>query len=158
MIAATYDAPPRSERPLAEERNRALTTEITGAGGGPAVGLLEARSPLVLAGVAYADAVGRAVGIPGVRWHAADGDEIPAGKVLGELTGTFAQVLRAERPLLNILQRACGIATATRIYVLAVEGTECKILHIRKTAPGLRMLDILAVLAGGGSLHRAGGG
>ena len=58
--------------------------------------------------------------------------------------------------MLNLLQRACGIATATRAYVDAVAGTGCRILHTRKTAPGLRALDIAAVLAGGGD--RAPGG
>lgn len=155
MIDPTQDAKRLAELALAEDGDRDITTEITGAGNAPAVGVLEARSPLVLAGVAYADAVARAVGIPGVRWQAVDGDEVSSGKTLGELSGTFAQVLRAERPLLNVLQRACGIATATRSYVRAVEGTGCRILHTRKTAPGLRGLDLLAVLAGGGSLHRA---
>jgi nicotinate-nucleotide pyrophosphorylase (carboxylating) len=155
MIEPTFDARRLAELALAEDGDRDITTEITGAGNAPATGVLEARSPLVLAGVAYADAVARVVGIPGVRWQAVDGDEVPAGKTLGEISGTFAQVLRAERPLLNVLQRACGIATATRIYVRAVEGTGCRILHTRKTAPGLRGLDLHAVLAGGGSLHRA---
>jgi nicotinate-nucleotide pyrophosphorylase (carboxylating) len=58
--------------------------------------------------------------------------------------------------MLNLLQRAIGIATATREYVEAVRGTGCRILHTRKTAPGLRGLDIRAVLAGGGALHRSG--
>jgi nicotinate-nucleotide pyrophosphorylase (carboxylating) len=56
--------------------------------------------------------------------------------------------------MLNLLQRASGIATATRAYVDAVAGTGCRILHTRKTAPGLRALDIAAVLAGGGVRHR----
>jgi nicotinate-nucleotide pyrophosphorylase (carboxylating) len=56
--------------------------------------------------------------------------------------------------MLNLLQRACGIASATRAYVEAVAGTRCKILHTRKTAPGLRSLDVAAVLAGGGARHR----
>jgi nicotinate-nucleotide pyrophosphorylase (carboxylating) len=64
-------------------------------------------------------------------------------------------MLRAERPMLNLLQRATGIAGATRAYVNAVAGTSCRILHTRKTAPGLRALDIAAVLAGGGTPHRA---
>jgi nicotinate-nucleotide pyrophosphorylase (carboxylating) len=59
-----------------------------------------------------------------------------------------------ERPLLNLLQRASGIATLTRTYVDAVEGTGARILHTRKTAPGLRLFDVNAVLAGGGSAHR----
>ena len=156
MIDPTHDAKRLAELALAEDGERDITTEVTGAGERPAVGILEARTPLVLAGVAYADAVARAVGVPGVRWRAADGDEVPGGSVLGDLTGSFAQVLRAERPLLNLLQRACGIATATRQYVRAVEGTGCAILHTRKTAPGLRGLDLLSVLAGGGRLHRVG--
>ncbi|HVX88036.1 MAG TPA: carboxylating nicotinate-nucleotide diphosphorylase [Gemmatimonadales bacterium] len=156
MIDPTFDARRLAELALAEDGERDITTEVTGAGDAPAHGVLEARTTLVLAGVAYADAVARAVGIPGARWRAADGDELPGGSILGELNGTFAQVLRAERPLLNLLQRACGIATATRAYVRAVEGTGCRILHTRKTAPGLRGLDLLAVLAGGGRLHRAG--
>jgi nicotinate-nucleotide pyrophosphorylase (carboxylating) len=57
--------------------------------------------------------------------------------------------------MLNLLQRASGIATATRAYVDALAGTGCRILHTRKTAPGLRQLDIAAVIAGGGSRHRA---
>lgn len=154
MIDPTQDAKRLAELALAEDGERDITTEITGAGERPAHGILEARSTLVLAGVAYADAVARAVGIPGARWRFADGDEIPGGSVIGDLNGTFAQVLRAERPLLNTLQRACGIATATRLYVDAVKGTRCRILHTRKTAPGLRGLDLLAVLSGGGSLHR----
>jgi nicotinate-nucleotide pyrophosphorylase (carboxylating) len=56
--------------------------------------------------------------------------------------------------MLNLLQRACGIATTTRTYVEAVRGTRCRILHTRKTAPGLRALDVAAVLAGGGKRHR----
>jgi nicotinate-nucleotide pyrophosphorylase (carboxylating) len=75
--------------------------------------------------------------------------------VVGLVRGTLAHVLRAERPMLNLLQRASGIATATRAYVDAVAGTSCRILHTRKTAPGLRALDIAAVLAGGGAAHRA---
>jgi nicotinate-nucleotide pyrophosphorylase (carboxylating) len=156
MIDPTQDAKRLAELALAEDGDLDITTEVTGAGARLAVGILEARSSMILAGVAYADAVARAVGIPGVRWRSADGDAVAAGAILGELTGTFAQVLRAERPLLNLLQRSCGIASATRVYVRAVEGTGCRILHTRKTAPGLRGLDLLAVLSGGGSLHRAG--
>jgi nicotinate-nucleotide pyrophosphorylase (carboxylating) len=156
MIDPTHDAKRLAEIALAEDGERDITTQVTGAEEKPAQGVLEARTPMVLAGVAYADAVARAVGIPGVRWRAAEGDEVPGGSVIGELSGSFAQVLRAERPLLNLLQRACGIATVTRTYVRAVEGTGCAILHTRKTAPGLRGLDLLAVLAGGGRLHRVG--
>jgi nicotinate-nucleotide pyrophosphorylase (carboxylating) len=80
---------------------------------------------------------------------------VEPGAVVGLVAGTLAHILRAERPMLNLLQRACGIATMTRAYVDAVAGTGCRILHTRKTAPGLRSLDIAAVLAGGGTRHRA---
>jgi nicotinate-nucleotide pyrophosphorylase (carboxylating) len=74
--------------------------------------------------------------------------------VLGEVRGGFNGVLRAERPLLNLLQRATGIATRTRRYVEALAGTGCRLLHTRKTAPGLRLFDVAAVVAGGGGVHR----
>jgi nicotinate-nucleotide pyrophosphorylase (carboxylating) len=77
------------------------------------------------------------------------------GATAGVIQGRLTRILRAERPLLNLLQRACGIATATRAYVDAVAGLPCRILHTRKTAPGLRALDIAAVIAGGGVRHRA---
>ena len=78
----------------------------------------------------------------------------PPGAVIGIVRGRLSRILRAERPILNLLQRACGIANATRAYVQAVSGTSCRILHTRKTAPGLRALDVSAVLAGGGTRHR----
>lgn len=106
-----------------------------------------------MAGLAYAAAVARRCGAS-VRWSVAPGDAVPPGAVLGTVEGALAAVLRAERPLLNLLQRASGIASATRAFVRAVAGTRCRVLHTRKTAPGLRAFDIRAVLAGGGALHR----
>jgi nicotinate-nucleotide pyrophosphorylase (carboxylating) len=108
----------------------------------------------VLAGTAWADAVARACDCR-IDWHDPDGRLVPAGAAVGVIRGALERILRAERPLLNLLQRASGIATSTRAYVDAVAGTGCRILHTRKTAPGLRALDIAAVLAGGGARHRA---
>lgn len=65
-------------------------------------------------------------------------------------------LLSGERAALNLLQRASGIATATRRYVDAVRGTKAKIYDTRKTAPGLRALDKYAVRCGGGENHRGG--
>ena len=73
---------------------------------------------------------------------------------IGTIRGDLRAILRAERPLLNIVQRASGIAIATRAFVDALAGTGCGVLHTRKTAPGLRILDVSGVLAGGGVLHR----
>ncbi|MEO6056740.1 MAG: carboxylating nicotinate-nucleotide diphosphorylase [Gemmatimonadales bacterium] len=138
---------------LAEDGETDVTSAVTVPAGLEAEGMIEFRSGGVLAGAAFADAVAESCGCR-IEWRLADGDTAPAGAVAGVLRGTLAGILRAERPLLNVLQRAAGIATATRAYVAAVAGTGCRILHTRKTAPGLRALDIAAVLAGGGALHR----
>jgi nicotinate-nucleotide pyrophosphorylase (carboxylating) len=139
---------------LAEDGNRDVTTAVTVPTGLPAEGAIEYRENGVLAGTAWADAVAHACDCR-VEWRAADGRSVSGGTTVGIVRGTLVRILRAERPLLNLLQRASGIATATRAYVDAVAGTSCRILHTRKTAPGLRPLDIAAVLAGGGARHRA---
>ena len=87
---------------------------------------------------------------------AADGEEVEAGKVIARTSG-FADVLLAgERVALNLLQHLSGIATITRQFVGAIEGTHAKIVDTRKTTPGLRMLEKYAVLLGGGVNHRYG--
>ena len=118
-----------------------------------AEGRLEFRSGGVLAGTAYAEAVTSACQCA-VEWQANEGETVRSGSVIGVIRGELRSILQAERPLLNLLQRASGIATATRAYVDAVEGTGCRILHTRKTAPGLRSLDVAGVIAGGGHRHR----
>jgi nicotinate-nucleotide pyrophosphorylase (carboxylating) len=138
---------------LAEDGERDVTTAVTVPANLPAEGIIEYRSGGVLAGAAFADAVARASECR-IEWRAPDGRLLPAGATAGIIRGTLARILRAERPMLNLLQRACGIATLTRSYVDAVAGTRCRILHTRKTAPGLRALDIAAVIAGGGVRHR----
>lgn len=138
---------------LAEDGETDVTTALTVPLGLEGEGRLEYRSGGVLAGAAFADAVARACECR-AEWRAPDGRRVPAGTVVGLVHGRLGRMLRAERPLLNVLQRACGIATATRAYVEAVAGTRCRILHTRKTAPGLRALDVAAVLAGGGARHR----
>src|SRR5437016_13882146 len=86
----------------------------------------------------------------------ADGEEVEAGKVIAR-TGGFADVLLAgERVALNLLQHLSGVATITRQFVQAVEGTNARITDTRKTMPGLRMLEKYAVLLGGGVNHRYG--
>lgn len=86
----------------------------------------------------------------------ADGEEVESGKVIGRTSG-FADVLLAgERVALNLLQHLSGIATRTREFVRAVDGTKAKIADTRKTTPGLRMLEKYAVLLGGGVNGRYG--
>jgi nicotinate-nucleotide pyrophosphorylase (carboxylating) len=83
-----------------------------------------------------------------------DGDTVPAGMIIGTVTGSMASILKAERTALNFLQFLSGIATETRRYVDAVAGTGTRITHTRKTTPGLRLLEQQAVLHGGGMPHR----
>jgi nicotinate-nucleotide pyrophosphorylase (carboxylating) len=148
------DAMQVAERALAEDGPGDVTTRVSVEPDQFGTAVIEFRSDGVLAGTAYADAVTTACDLGGVIWQSATGSTIPAGTTVGALQGNLARILRAERPLLNLLQRAVGIATATRAYVDRVAGTHARILHTRKTAPGLRLLDVSAVLAGGGHLHR----
>jgi len=86
----------------------------------------------------------------------ADGDEIEEGTTFGTLKGFADVLLVGERLALNLLQRLSGIATLTRAYVKAVEGTGAMIVDTRKTTPGLRQLEKYAVTIGGGKNHRMG--
>jgi nicotinate-nucleotide pyrophosphorylase (carboxylating) len=84
----------------------------------------------------------------------ADGAAIAPGDRLATVAGPMAAILTAERTALNLMQRMSGIATATRRYVEAVQGTGAIVLDTRKTVPGLRVLDKWAVRLGGGQNHR----
>lgn len=86
----------------------------------------------------------------------ADGATVEPRQTLATVAGPARALLSGERTALNILQRMSGIATATRRFVEAVAGTRAVILDTRKTAPGLRLLDKLAVRIGGGHNHRIG--
>jgi nicotinate-nucleotide pyrophosphorylase (carboxylating) len=88
--------------------------------------------------------------------HVADGAPVQMRQVIAEVRGPGAALLGGERVALNFLQRMAGIATLTRRFVEAVQGTPAVILDTRKTAPGLRLLDKWAVRLGGGQNHRFG--
>jgi nicotinate-nucleotide pyrophosphorylase (carboxylating) len=85
-----------------------------------------------------------------------DGTVVTPRSTIAELQGSARALLTGERVALNFLGRMSGIATLTRQFVDAVKGTSAKILDTRKTAPGLRTLDKLAVQLGGGENHRIG--
>ncbi|MEA4868791.1 MAG: L-aspartate oxidase [Rikenellaceae bacterium] len=85
-----------------------------------------------------------------------DGHKVEKGEVVAKVTGSYRALLTAERTVLNILQRMSGIATETAKYVKELEGSGTKLLDTRKTAPGMRHLDKMAVAAGGGTNHRTG--
>jgi len=116
-----------------------------------------AREPLVVAGLALAEAAFRALS-PAVQITRAveDGQHVAEGKHLLEVAGPARALLSAERVALNFLQRLCGIATLTAQFVDAVKGTRAQILDTRKTTPGWRRLEKYAVACGGGRNHRLG--
>jgi nicotinate-nucleotide pyrophosphorylase (carboxylating) len=91
-----------------------------------------------------------------IFWHHADGDDVMANTSLCELEGKARALLTAERTALNFLQLLSGVATRTRMFVRAIEGTRARILDTRKTIPGLRVAEKYAVRTGGGTNHRIG--
>ena len=119
-------------------------------------GIILAKSSCVLAGLDVAAEAFSQLD-PGCafdRKHK-DGDRCAPGDIVAELRGQAASMLTAERTALNFLQRLSGIATLTRRFVDATGGTII-VLDTRKTTPTLRALEKYAVLAGGGTNHRAG--
>src|SRR5262245_1105099 len=85
-----------------------------------------------------------------------DGDVVAASTIVATLTGPARDLLTSERIILNIIGRLSGVATLTRQYVAAIEGTKARIYDTRKTIPGWRRLDKYAVHCGGGHNHRTG--
>lgn len=83
-----------------------------------------------------------------------DGTEVDYGDIAFYVTGSSRNILKAERLVLNALQRMSAIATKTRSFVDLLEGTTTKILDTRKTTPGIRALEKWAVKIGGGENHR----
>lgn len=86
----------------------------------------------------------------------ADGDRVKLGDVAFYVSGRLQSLLQAERIVLNIMQRMSGVATQTAIYVDRLKGLHTKVLDTRKTTPGMRVLDKMAVKIGGGENHRMG--
>jgi nicotinate-nucleotide pyrophosphorylase (carboxylating) len=120
-------------------------------------GRIVARAPGVLAGVEASTLVFKVLNEDiTVDWQVKDGADLQPLQTIANLSGPGRALLTGERTALNILQRMSGIATLTRRYVEGVKGTRAVILDTRKTAPGLRMLDKLAVKLGGGENHRFG--
>ncbi len=85
-----------------------------------------------------------------------NGDTIVYGDHVLEVSGSARSILTAERIALNFLQRLSGIASQTAVFVAQVEGTNARVLDTRKTTPGWRVLEKMAVAAGGGTNHRKG--
>ena len=134
-----------------------VTSDWTVSESARARGQLIAKSACVVSGLFMAKRTFQLLD-PGLCWkeEAAAGSAVPPGTILARLSGRARAILTAERVALNLLQRMSGIATATRRFVEALEGTNCRVLDTRKTAPGLRPFDRIAVADGGGMNHRDG--
>ncbi|HKP68610.1 MAG TPA: carboxylating nicotinate-nucleotide diphosphorylase [Pyrinomonadaceae bacterium] len=144
---------------LAEDIGRGdITTQATVAPDVRGFGRFLAKEYLVICGLEVAEAVFLHLDseIPEIETGFNEGDEVEEGTVFATLKGYADVLLTGERVALNILQRMCGIATLTRQYVKAVEGTKAQIVDTRKTTPGLRLLEKYAVVIGGGKNHRMG--
>ena len=133
-----------------------LTTESIFPDVTEATALLTAKAPGIISGIEIAQRVLDKRGSNKVQLFVNDGDSVQKGDKIMAITASYATLLTAERLLLNFMQRMSGIATETHRYVAACEGTNTHILDTRKTAPGLRLLDKMAVRHGGGRNHRMG--
>jgi nicotinate-nucleotide pyrophosphorylase (carboxylating) len=135
-----------------------VTTAATAPAGAVAAGAVVARRPGVVAGLPVALAVLELAGLSsdmavGCR---ADGDRVGPGTEVLRIQAPLRQLLTAERTLLNFLTHLSGVATATRAWADALDGTRCVVRDTRKTLPGLRALEKYAVRCGGGQNHRMG--
>jgi nicotinate-nucleotide pyrophosphorylase (carboxylating) len=118
-------------------------------------GRLLAKEPLVVCGGAVFERVMRRVDPEvQVRLASRDGDEVAPGTILGEVEGRARSILAAERTALNFLQRLSGVATLARAYVRAASVGRAVVADTRKTTPGWRALEKLAVRVGGARNHR----
>lgn len=85
-----------------------------------------------------------------------DGDKVSKGDIIASVLGSASSILIGERTALNFMQRMSGIATTSRAYADKVKHTKAKVIDTRKTVPGLRIIDKLAVKMGGCENHRIG--
>ena len=111
----------------------------------------------VLAGVEVAERVFRRLD-PTVAFERIlnDGDRVEPGQIAFYVEGNLISLLQAERVILNLMQRMSGVATQTAVYADRLRGLKTKVLDTRKTTPGMRMLEKMAVRIGGGENHRIG--
>jgi nicotinate-nucleotide pyrophosphorylase (carboxylating) len=120
-------------------------------------GEIVAKQDLVIAGLEVARRVFLTVDHH-LAWECyfEDGARVPKGAKVARISGRFKSLLRAERTALNFLQHLSGVATLTAQFIEKVKGTKARILDTRKTLPGFRALEKMAVRAGGGTNHRLG--
>lgn len=133
------------------------TTETTAPAGKIASAKFVARKACTLSGLPLVPVILEVYGGKvSAKMNVSDGESVPAGTVIGTISGDAAQMLTAERVMLNFLQRMSGIATQTARYVAALGDSSTRLLDTRKTTPGHRVLDKYAVGCGGAWNHRIG--
>ncbi len=119
--------------------------------------LLVAKGNFIVAGMPFAKEVFHIMDAgTEFRIFHEEGSKVRRGDIIAEIAGNTRTLLSCERVSLNILQRLCGIATLTSVFVEKVKGAGVKIVDTRKTTPGLRFMEKYAVRMGGGSNHRFG--
>jgi nicotinate-nucleotide pyrophosphorylase (carboxylating) len=134
-----------------------VTTLATVPAKAQSVALMNAREPLVVAGLQFAEAAFRILS-PKIKVErfVQDGARVQAGARMLRISGPSRALLSAERVALNFVQRLSGVATATAQFAAAIEGSRAEILDTRKTTPGWRRFEKYAVACGGGRNHRLG--
>ena len=135
-----------------------LATNALIAKGQRATALITAKADGVISGLAVAERVLETISTEEYLFepYLQDGDRVAKGDKILKIEGTYRDLLTSERLMLNFLQRMSGIATATRQMVDLIAGTKAQLLDTRKTVPGHRLTDKLAVKHGGGTNHRMG--
>ncbi|MEO8051980.1 MAG: carboxylating nicotinate-nucleotide diphosphorylase [Acidobacteriota bacterium] len=151
------------EQALAEDIGSGdITTNLCVPAHTRATGRLVAREELTLAGVELLDPIFEKVaerlnlGRCEFSLRCGSGTDLKNGSEIAIVCGPARVLLTAERTALNFLQRLSGVSTVTHAYVDAIKGTHARILDTRKTTPGLRQLEKMAVAAGGATNHRVG--
>jgi nicotinate-nucleotide pyrophosphorylase (carboxylating) len=156
-LPADFDLDEFVQRTLAEDLGTGgdITSAATIAADARFTAEMNARQPIVVAGIEIAEAFFRALdGAVEIEQVAKDGDRVGHGATLMRLSGNARGMLTAERSALNTLQHLSGVATLTRQYVDAIAGTGAVLLDTRKTIPGLRVLEKFATRMGGAQNHR----
>ncbi|MGC8928539.1 MAG: carboxylating nicotinate-nucleotide diphosphorylase [Myxococcota bacterium] len=117
--------------------------------------VLLAKEDCIISGLNVFYAVFEELGGVDIEFNANDGDMVPSNTEVALLKGNLSSILKGERTALNFIMHLSGIATLTRKFVDAVEGTGVKIVDTRKTTPLMRLLEKKAVRDGGGFNHRS---
>lgn len=157
MHTPPADLPAQVERALAEDIGPQDLTAALIAPDTAGKARVITREQAILCGRPWVDETFRRVD-PRIRvtWHVEEGELVSPNQLLFDLSGPARGLLSGERTALNFLQLLSATATATGVYVKAVEGTACKILDTRKTLPGLRTAQKYATRVGGAQNHRMG--